>query len=180
MATTDRIRDIHNSVFDRIRTLCSAPPAATGITAYTVYGETDIRSVQDGTLTPVRPCVFVVDADARPAETTLPLIGVSLAVEKSIFELGTDGGTAFTAIINVLGRQRGEVSLLTSLLKDNFRPLTISEYSDPDVPTAVEVALLHDAIDVDDFPRYDDRDEIRQEGTLAYWKVLTLRGLVRN
>ena len=179
MAVVDRFRDIRNSIRLRASTLLASPPAASGLTAYTVYGEVELRQVQSKTLTPVRPSVFVVDRAIRPVEMELPLVVVELRVATNPFELGTRAGREFDAWLHCFGRQRNESSMLASFFQDYLPPLAIYDFGDPDAPVLSETARLADRVAAEEYS-VSRQDDLRQEGTLDHWMVVSLRGWTKN
>lgn len=178
MAVTDTLRDVMASLYDRASSLLSAPPAASGVTAYTVYGEVQLRQVQTKTLTPIRPCVFLVDAPIRPAEIALPMVAVEAVITLNPFELGNESGVKFDCTLHCFGRQRNEASLLAYLLAKNFRPLTIYNYGAPSSPTVRETAILEPKIEISRGPTPTDAQ--RQEGAFDHWFMVSFRGQCRD
>lgn len=160
MTVVDSNRDVANSIYDRASGLLSAPPGASGVSAYTVYGETQLRQVQAKTLTPTRPCVFLVDAPIRPAEIALPMVAVEVVLTLDPFELGNESGIGFDCTLHCFGRQRNEASLLAYLLAKNFRPLTIYNYGNPSSPTLRETALLEPKIQISRGPTPTDAQRL--------------------
>lgn len=174
----DSGRDIRNSVRRRAAELLSTPPSGSGITAYTIYGEVELRAAQSGTLTVARPSVFLVDRAIRPAEPSLPMIAVETITSSPPFELGRDGGLAFRSSLHCFGRQSNEASLLSYLMQKYWRPLDIYDYADPDSPVLRETALVDPNIEVSQGPTL--ADDLRQSGAFDHWFIVTFRGRIRD
>lgn len=178
MATKDTLRDARNSIYKRVSDLLTSPPAASGVAAYTVYGEVQLRQAQAGTLTRVYPSAFLVDRAIRPVSTALPMVAVEVIISAEPFELGRDGGIGFYGSLHCFGRQKNEASLLAYHLMKNFRPLAIYDYGNPDALTLRETASLDPNLEVSAGPML--RDEERQQGAFDYWFIVSFRGSVRD
>ena len=174
----DSNRDIRNSIYDRVSSLFTSPPAVSDVAAYTVYNEELLRQVQAKTLTPVRPCLFLVDAPIRPADTALPLIVLEITTGTAPFELGNDQGMAWVCRAHCFGRQRGEASLLSYFLQRHFKPLSIYNYADPDALILREKALLEPVVTVEQGPRLTDAE--KQGGAFDFWYIVTISGSIRD
>jgi len=68
-----------------------------------------------------------------------------------------------------------------SFFQDNFRPVKIYDYTDPDALVEVETAQISDTIDAEEgeFP-FAYRDDLRHEGSLVYWTGVVFRLWARN
>jgi len=174
----DQLRNVRDSLYRRASDLFTAPPSGSGLSAFTVYSEPQLRAVQAGTLTPTRPCVFLTSQPTRPAEIALPLVVVEVTLRGYPFELGNESGSMIRAWFHCFGRQRGESSTLAWFLRSNLKPLKIYDYSDPDSPVEKETALLAYNIDVEEGPAL--RDELRQQGAFDYWTIVAVRGWTRD
>jgi len=175
---TDRIRDIRNSLHRRVELLLSNPEPATGVSPYTVYGEEDLLRVQKGTLTPSRPCVFLVSRPVRPVMTSLPLVALETTVRAQSYELGNTKGRMFLAQLHCFGRQKSEATFLAGYLQENLRPVIIYDFTTPDHLIEKERALLADAVDVDQGPIVDDA--LRKQGAFDNWFIVRARGWTRD
>lgn len=175
----DSNRDVRNSVRSRIADLFVNPPTASGLAAYVVYGEADLRLAQAGQLVGrTFPSLFLIDAAIKPVRTALPMIVMDIVIHRAPFQLGSDRGMAFDCSVHCFGRQSNEASLLSSHIADNLRPLPIYDYADPDTPVFRETASLDLLIDQVRGPVLSDAE--RKEGDFDFWFITTFRGSIRD
>jgi len=160
-------RNILKSVMTDLRAVLTS--GSGGLSSYTVYSEKDLRNVQGKTLTPTRPCVFLLDAYSRPAEPALPMMVVELGtIQKRPFELGNRKGRRVPVWVHVFGRQRGERDDLASLVADGVgAAVPIYDYSSGS-------ALLENAVVEDDIyiEPYVVPESYRVEGSLDEWSIV--------
>lgn len=178
MMPVNSLRDISDSIYKRVANLLAAPPSGTGVTAYTVYGEVELRRVQAKTLTPARPSVFIVDAMIRPVEIALPMVAIEVVVTALPFEIGNDAGLSFETDVHCFGRQKNEASLLAYFLQKNFRPLTIYNYGDPNSLMVRETALVDPRMQIRRASMLNDTE--RQMGAYDNWYVVSLSGQIKD
>lgn len=172
-------RNIRKSGMARVEALLTAPPVGSGLNAYRVYDERDLRAAQavSNPLIPERPCVFLVDSFIRPAEPSLPLIVFETNVVRRPFELGNQSGRRTTMMIHVIGRMRGDRDDLASFIADNFgAALPVYDYSTA-TPVLVERGVVEPDISIDTVPI---RDNLREESSLDAWAMLTLAIQTKN
>jgi hypothetical protein len=161
-----------------IRSLLVSPPTGT-INSQTVYGESELQAVNNKTLTPVRPCVFLLATYMRPEPAVLPMIVVDMTkIKKRPFELGNRNGRMTQIFINTFGRQRGETDDLASFFQDNFGPtFPVYDYTSGS-GTFVENAEVEYEIDCDE--HLPSSDAVRQEGSLDLWMEVDIRFWTKN
>jgi len=164
-------RDIKRSVLDRVRALLQAPPTGSGLSQpFTVYNVAQMRQVRAKTLTPSRPCAFVVASRQRPLAVALPLVIVSTTVRFQTMELGRDTGGRATIEIGVVGRENGEADDLADLFANNMRrTLALYDYSTGS-PVLVEQAAVR-SCEIFENPI---TAEAQDEGTYDFWDVVGL------
>ncbi len=173
-----RDRNIRRSVMAQVRTLFQSPPTGSGLSAYTVYSEDQLRQVQSGTLTPVRPCVFLVDAYIQPAEPALPLVVVEkIKTNKRPFELGNRNGRWSDFYLHCFGRMRGERDDLASFLADNFGgAVSIYDYSTGGA-ILQETGVVEPEIGIEPIGM---TEQMRIEGSLGNWEIVSLSIMTKN
>jgi hypothetical protein len=166
-------RNLRKSVMARGRSLLSSPPAGSGLSAYTVYSEKQMREVTQGTLTPITPFVFLVDSFVRPTDTTLPMIVVEVPrASRRPFEVGNRNGRRTEAIFHVFGRQRGERDDLASFLADNLGGvMPVYDYTGGSQSALVENGLIEDEVVVEEVTLR--RDDLRWESSLDLWSMVS-------
>lgn len=172
-------RNIRKSGMARVTALLIAPPVGSGLNAYKVYGEEELRQAQakSNPWIPERPCVFLIDSFIRPAEPALPLVVLETSVVREPFELGNSHGRRTTMFMHVVGRTRGERDDLASFLADNLgASMPIYDYS-TSTPVLIEQGTLDPSISIDNVPI---RDSLREESSLDAWAMLTLTVLTKN
>jgi hypothetical protein len=175
MPGTDR--NITKSLMARLRALFQAPPAASGFSPFTVYGEDDLIAWNNKAPLPARPFVYLLDSYMRPKAPALPMIIVEVPLIRPIpFELGNRNGRTTHVTIHNFGRQRGERDDCVSLIND-YIGMTFPVYqyvSGPngDVGTFLENAEIDPTtISIQDWSRSESPDQIR-ESSVYLWKEL--------
>ena len=173
-------RNNTKSVMALARGLLQTPPAGSGLAAFTVYSEKNVREVMQKTLTPVRPCVFLVDSYMRPGEPVLPMIVVELPlVKRKPFELGNHKGRWVDAIYHVFGRNKGDRDDLASFLANNIGgQIPLYDYTSSASGVFVHYATVHDEIDIEPVPL--TRIDLRWEGSLDSWAMVSFSFLSKN
>jgi len=171
-------RNIRKSVIGEVVRLFRTPPGGSGLSAYSVYNESQLRQVQSNGLTITRPAVFVIDTYIRPAEPTLPIISVETnRVRRRPFEVGNRKGRLTEVILHVFGRMRGERDDLGSFLADQWGAgLPIYDYTSGS--TLVENATVSDEIVLEQVS--SRMDTLRQESTLDLWQMVSFDLLTIN
>lgn len=173
-----RERDIRRSILKRVRGLFQSPPAGSGLSAYTVYAEDDLRAVMKKALVPARPSVFVTDSYLRPAEPALPLVIVEVSPTlKRPFELGNTAGREPGVILHVFGRLRGERDDLTSFLADYFgRSLPIYNYTSGS-PVFSDDTVVGNEMEIESVPVLEKE---RTEGSYDSWNTISFKLLAKS
>ena len=172
-----RNREIRLSIRDRISDLFTAPPAATGLKAFNVYGEDDFR---DDSFVPVFPYVYLIDSYQLPTQTKLPVIVIEIdRYTRQSFELGNRSGRHIRAFAHVFGKNRAERDDLAGFIADYFgNSFTIKTYTQASPSgTAVETVQLADRIDVEDMTisgPVEGRDQIEMGGSIINWSRVAL------
>jgi len=172
-------RNIRRSIMEFARSTLESPPASTGFSAWNVYSENQLRLAQKGSFTPVRPYVFLTDSYIRPAESLLPLVVVEVPLTKRRpFEIGNRRGRLSDILIHVFGRMRGERDDISSMMADVLGPpdgsATIPVYN----YTSGSAVWYEDGEigdEVDNAQVSSRRDDIRQEGSLDLWNVVSFQ-----
>lgn len=173
-----RDRNIRKSVLLRVRNLLTTPPSGSGLNAYTVYTEEQLRQVTQKTLTPVRPSVFLVDSFIKPAEPALPLVVVEVpGIRQSSFEVGNRSGRRTEVYIHVIGRMRGERDDIASFLVDQFG-VVLKIYDFTSGQVFLEDGVVEDGIDIEPIPLR--QDELRTEGSYENWNMIRLFVSTKN
>ena len=161
-------RDIQRSLMYHVRGLFLDPPSGSGLAAYTVYNETDLR---DKALSIFRPCVFLTSDYVRPAPPKLPLIVVECETHLLPFELGNTAGTLTNCGVNVFGRMKAERDDLAGMIARNLKPgIAIYGYTTSG-SSLVEYAVVGDVIDIEQVDLR--RDALRQESSLDLWATVS-------
>ena len=169
-------RNVHRSLYQYARGVFQNPTVFSG--TFTVYDESDLRAVSDGTLVPVRPCVFVVDSYIRPVPAALPMVVVEIeqAVGRSR-QLGDRRGDTYECLYHVLGRFQGERDDLAGVLKMALRGqigphnlLPIYDYSGSS-PVLLENALIEDEVRVESLG-IETSEDMQHETSLDYWHMV--------
>ena len=166
-------RNMHKSVIDKVRASFLAPPATTGLSPYTVYNVNDLHSVMAKTLdvSKVFPRVFLLEAYARPAETTLPMAVVETQAIHEPFELGNRSGHMWDVKVHILARMTGERKDLCDLIDKTMTGyLAFNDYS------SGAAIFLQNAVIVDGRVRIKEyalkRDEFRQDSVIDNWSMV--------
>lgn len=150
-------RAIRLSIKDRIRDMFLSPDAATGLSPYNVYYESQFRDVPRGLFTPTYPFVYLLDSYLLPVHQQIDLMQPQVVTEISQymarpFELGNRSGRWVKACVYVLGQNRGQRDDIGSFIMDYFgTTLDVKDYS-AGVPTGtvVETAIIDDDRSVTD------------------------------
>lgn len=164
-------RAIRLSIKDRIRDMFLNPDAATGLSPYNVYYESQFRGVPAGTFTPVYPFVYLLDSYLLPVHQQIDLMQPQVVTEIQVykarpFELGNRSGRWVTAWIHVLGLNRGQRDDIGSFIIDYIgTTIDIKDYSAA-VPNGavVETAIIDDDREVRD--QYTPQLEVELAGNL--------------
>lgn len=163
-----------------VRGFFQAPPAATGLSAYTVYGETEMRQYLANNTSPARPFIFLLDSYIRPAEAVLPVCVVEIpTIPKKKFELGNRDGRNVDVLIHFFGRSRGERDDLAGWIAD----MTDKQGYIPVYQfTSSSSTLLENALVNDDMltEQVASKDELRQEGSLDLWEMVSFSLMMKN
>ncbi len=165
-------REIRLSLRDEVKSLLESPPAATGLSAFNVYTEAQMR---DTDFSPTFPFAFLVDSHVEPVQNRLPLIVLEVAKQRlQSAQLGDRSGRRVTAHFNVFGDNRGERDDLADLIADNIGPtITLKTFSASDpTGTAVETVVLEDKIDI--VPMLIGGDDVEFSGAIIDWARVTI------
>lgn len=164
-------RAIRLSIKDRLRDMFAAPDAGTELAPFNVYYESQFRSAASGGFTPTFPFVYLLDSYLLPVAQRIDLMQPQVVIEiqryqSRPFELGNRSGRWITALIHVLGQNRGQRDDIGSFIMDYFgNALDIKSYSASDTAgTVVDSAVLDDDRVVEDI--YTPRLEIELAGGL--------------
>lgn len=173
-------RNIRKSVMAYVRGFFQAPPTATGLSAYTVYSESDLRSYDKSATSPARPFIFLLDSYIRPAENILPICVVEIPrIPKRPYELGNRSGRTVEVMIHFFGRSRGERDDLSGWVSDM---LQAQGYIPIYLFTSSSSTLLENALVNDDMmtEQVSSKDELRQEGSLDLWEMVSFSLMMKN
>lgn len=164
-------RDMKRSVLAAVRGLLAAPPAGSGLAQpYTLYTQSHLRAVMAKTLTPSRPCAFVVASRQRPLAACLPLVMVAIVVEYMEHELGRATGGRLSIEINVVGRENGEADDLADLFANNLRRvIPLYDYSSGSAVLVENAAVRSCKVWEESLTA-----EALDEGTYDFWDVVGL------
>ncbi len=167
-------RNLRKSVMARARTLLQVPPAGSGGLAFTVYDEDSLVAVNKKTLTPVRPCVFLLDEYTPPTPPALPMVVVELVeVRARPFELGNRAGRVTEAVVHCFGRQRGEMEDLAAFFQDQFGPsFPIYTFTTSGSGVLLEQAEVDPDCSVEEM---EIKSAARREGSLDRWAMVHLK-----
>lgn len=167
-------RNVHKSIMDKVRSTFQAPPASTGLSAYTVYNDAQLRQVMSGTLDVSRtfPKVFLLEAYSRPAESVLPMAIVETRLSQhQPFELGNRNGHRFECYVHILGRMTGERKDLCDLVDeamDGYVP--VNDYTTGSAAFLENGVIENGQVDIQEYVL--SRDELRQDAVIDNWSTV--------
>jgi len=164
-----------------VRNFFQSPPAATGWSNFTVYDEGQLRLVQKGTLTPSYPYLFLLDSYIRPVEPTLPIAVVEIPrIPRHPYELGNRSGRFPEVLVHFFAQNRGARDDLAGFYADQLQDdgyIPVYEYTSGSSSTFLENAQLEDEVIVEEV---SSRDEVRQEGSLDLWAMVSFGLRMKN
>lgn len=175
-----RIREIRKSLNDYIKGLFESPPAASGLNAYNVYTENQLRRVRTANFSPTDPFVFIVDSYIEPTKAVLPLIVLDTSYLSGPYEMGNKKGRFCRTDIHVYGKNRGERDDLAGIIQDALAgnpdlgaspAFPIYTYSSGSA-TQVEMAHIEEGIVLIPISVGED---LAHEGSLNNWNVVTFQ-----
>lgn len=174
MPSTDR--NVRKSVMSFVRGFFQAPPSWTGLSPYTVYNETDLRLYQTSKTRPTSGSayVFLLDSYVRPAEPLLPEVVVEInSITNRPFEIGNRSGREPDVLVHFFGRTRGERDDLAGYFKEY---VMLTGYIPIYTFTSSSSTLLENALvmgEVVSEQVAQRSDELRQEGSLDLWEMVS-------
>lgn len=175
-------RNIRKSIMAHVRGFFQAPPAATGFSAYTVYGESDLRAYQAATGSPTRPFIFLLDSYIRPAEPLLPEVVVEVpTIPNGPFELGNRSGRNVDILVHFFGRTRGERDDLAGWYKDTVQGqgyIPIYTFTSSSSTLLENAPVINGEVISEQVAQKND--ELRQEGSLDLWEMVSFSLMMRH
>lgn len=117
------------SVKESLKTLFESPPAESGLSAFNVYSETDMRNMNKGTFSPTAPYIFITDSRIAPTTAQLPFIAIDATPTKRPFEMGNERGRTIAVDLHIFGKSRGERDDLASFIADYLKAITVKNYN---------------------------------------------------
>lgn len=120
------------SIKESLKSLFESPPAGSGLSAYTVYSEQNMRDMNKGTFTPTSssPFLFITDTHIAPTVAQLPFIAIDVNIQKAPYQLGDREGRRVSTDLHIFGRSRGERDDLASFVADNLTVITVKNYNE--------------------------------------------------
>lgn len=173
-------RNVRKSVMAYARGFFQAPPVATGLSPYTVYGEAEMRPYADSGTSPARPFIFLLDSYIRPVAAVLPVCVVEIPkIPRRPFELGNRSGRNVDVLVHFFGRSRGERDDLAGWFSDMLQVkgfIPIYQFTSSS-STLLENALLNEDLMTE---QVASKDEVRQEGSLDLWEMVSFSLMMKN
>lgn len=165
------------SVKESLKSLFENPPAESGLSAFNVYSEADMRDMNKGKFSPEAPYVFITDTRIAPTAAQLPFIAIDMRPIKQPFELGNRRGRRLSADLHIFGRSRGERDDLASLIADYLTAVTVKNYNDyAFMGFAAGALMCKGAIDGEpEMTPMSIGEEESLEGSLDNWLVLSFQ-----
>lgn len=177
-------RNIVKSLMAHARGLLQSPPAASGLSPFTVYNEKDLAAVDKSGKLPAWPFIFLLDDYMDPKPALLPMIIIDVEMTRQLpFEVGNRKGRTVDAVLHCFGKTRGMRDDLSSFFVDYLgNTFPVNRYtSSPSGDTYVFVENAEIEPDVISQPvtRQLSADMIR-EGTLKLWQTVSFRFKTKN
>lgn len=163
------------SIKESLKSLFENPPAESGLSAFNVYSEADMRDMNKGKFSPEAPHLFITDAPISPTLAQLPFIGIIAASKKESFELGNPQGRRVSADLHIFGRSRGERDDLSSFIADYLKSVTVKNHNDYTFMGFESGATMCGGT-IDEEPEMTPMtvgEEESKEGSLTNWLALS-------
>jgi len=149
------------------------------LSPFAVYGEDEMRQMQDGSFTPTSasPFCFLVLSKVEPTRSQLPFIAVdALPIVRAPYELGNRTGRTGSVQLNVLGRTEGEVIDLSSYLLDNLQGRFAVTNQNSVVYRGYAPGAAMSYVEFLTEPMMTSPGEVAEtlvlEGTMFHWKIV--------
>lgn len=173
-------RCLRISVKETIKSLFEGPPTESGLSAFNVYSETDMRDMNKGKLMPEAPYIFITDSRIAPTTAQLPFIAIDATPSKEPFELGNEQGRRIAVDLHIFGKSRGERDDLASFIADYLKTITIENHNSSGsyLGYAAGATMCVGEIVSDAKMSYMDiSEEESLEGSLENWTILNFEFL---